>query len=912
MPSPIDWDAVGEFLEAIGRIDSPIVLAIFPPKQGPCIHIRCSPLEIPTADVERILAARPHHSLGMVINPAMPQPSDWGDHDDHYTRRKDKTRGRLKAYGAQDAHIDHAIAIWAECDGTLSLEAQAALPLMAGLPEPSLSVWTGGKSLHHYWIISPSQQLPLPVFRELQKRLAYAFLQVDPESKPDESLSNPNRLMRLPGGLHPATRQRARIHHNSGETFTIDELDLALPDLPATHASGYQPDAQPGDGLRARWFHSLPPTTQRELATELLSLLPPRQAPGTGTYPAAFSTLAALVHHFGPDTAVEICTAAGWCNEHWDPAAKVLDIGPARLRASMGKLVARAEDEAGWRRPPHLPPYPYPDDDDGSVIDGFDEHEPTTAAPIPEPEPPVYTRHHCRQRLEQAVEDDISPADLELLIHEISSKSDLSPFTLRSLHAAIRQQAEQMQLIEAEAEAIATGTAPAPQDQFSLQQLLPPLTAFSLQNITQHLPYSDSSVAMAFLASISGLTKLGTSVCGNPLTQYIVPTNLYVCTVAATGQKKTPLQKLVVDIPTKGIRRDLAKENSRAIDNWREQCQGMKKDERPPQPTPIYLHIQDYTGEALAAQLQALEARAHAVLILRDELAGLFGSMNQYRAGRGADEQQLLELFDGTPHASLRISAGDRSYSRCHVSIYGGIQPEVLRALIKDGDPTGKWARFIFSPLPQRTLPLPTTITPEQQADIDTANEMLETIARAVYAMPPRLYHLDREAVVAFSLYEHTKQQQALKARLRPQQAIKGKAAGKVLRVAGLLHVLTAAENSNTPAATISYATLQTAIEIVEAHDYWALTLHDTDAEGEASGAISQLMRRIHAISLKDGAALSWREISRRLKSTERQGVNVTVAEAAMKALAGRGFGELIEGPRGGLRYLATQELPVS
>jgi hypothetical protein len=907
MPAPIDWDAVGEFLEAIGRTDSPIVLAVFPPKQGPCIHIRCSPTQIPTAHIERILGARPQHSLGLVINPATPQPPDWGQHDDHYARRKDGSRGRLKAFGAQDAHINHAIAIWAECDGSLSIEAQEALPLMAGLPAPSLSVWTGGKSLHHYWILTPTQQLPLPLFRELQKRLAHAFLQVDPEAKPDESLSNPNRLMRLPGGLHPATRERARIHHNSGETFTIDELDLALPDLPTVEAFTYQPDTQPGEGLRARWFQSLPPDTQRSLAVELLSLLPPRQAPGTGTYPAAFSTLAALVHHFGPDTAVEICAEAGWCNEHWDPAAKVRDIGPAKLKASISKLVARAEAEANWRRPPHLPPYPYVDDDD-QVLDGFEEHQQTTADPIPEPPPPVFTRQRCRQALEQAVEEDLPPADIELLIHELSSRSDLSPFTLRALHAAIRQQAEQMQTIAAEAEALAAGAAPAPQDHFSLQQLLPPITAFALQKVTQHLPYSDSSVAMAFLATISGLTKLGTSVCGNPLTQYIVPTNLYVCTVAATGQKKTPLQKLVVDNPTKTIRRDLAQENTRAIENWRDQHKDTKKEERPPQPTPIFLHIQDYTGEALAAQLQALEARAHAVLILRDELAGLFGSMNQYRSGRGADEQQLLELFDGSPHASLRISAGDRSYSRCHVSIYGGIQPEVLRALIKDGDPTGKWARFIFSPLPQRTKPLPTTIAPDEQTDINDSNAMLETITRNIYTMPPRLYHLDQEAVVAFSQYEHTKQQEALTARLRPQRAIKGKAAGKVLRIAGLLHVLAAAEGSCTPAATISYATLQTAIEIIEAHDRWSLGFHDQD--GATDSAINKLMRRIHAISIREGVPLSWKQISRKLKSTERRDVNVAVAESAMQALAANGYGEVITGPRGGLTYQATEELP--
>lgn len=98
--------------------------------------------------------------------------------------------------------------------------------------------------------------------------------------------------------------------------------------------------------------------------------------------------------------------------------------------------------------------------------------------------------------------------------------------------------------------------------------------------------------------------------------------------------------------------------------------------------------------------MQALEARGLAVLVRRDELSGLFGSLNAYRQGRGADEQQLLELFDGHSYTSLRITAADRSFERCHVSIYGGIQPEVLSSLVKGGDPSGRWARFLFSPCP--------------------------------------------------------------------------------------------------------------------------------------------------------------------------------------------------------------------
>jgi hypothetical protein len=498
---------------------------------------------------------------------------------------------------------------------------------------------------------------------------------------------------------------------------------------------------------------------------------------------------------------------------------------------------------------------------------------------------------------------------MELLLHDLSTRSEVPPFTLRALLAAIRNQVEQELSIQDEAVSLAHALA-LPQAELTLQQVLPPMTAYALQTITEHLPYSDAAVAMAYLASLSGLTKLGTTVCGNPATQFVVPTNLFVCTVAASGQKKTPLLKLVIDNPTRSIRLDLARENSRAMEHWREQCQGVKAGDRPPPPVPCYLQIQDYTAEALGAQLQALEARSHAVLVLRDELAGLFGSMNQYRSGRGSDEEQLLELFDGSPQVSIRKSSAGCAYSRCHVSVYGNIQPGMLRQLAEGGDITGKWARFIFSPLPPRTQPLPLAVSDQQTQEVKASNEILELMCRAVYALPPRLYQLDGEAIAAFSRYEHEKQHEALDAPLSAQAALKGKAAGKVLRIAGLLHVLACAEDSTTPSRDITFATLQTAIQVVEAHDTWAFSLHQRWADGGGDQALSDFMRRIHQLSLDIDEAVTWQRVKNTIHSRYRRGINAASAEAAMRALERQGVGITTGTSQGALGYRATGELP--
>ena len=126
----IDWSITEDFLEAIGRSTGPIVFAVFPPDPSkPCIHIKADAEDIPRNKIERILARNPTHSLGFIVNPPTEQPASWGTKPEHINKA-----GELKAWGASNAHIDHAIAVFAECDGNLSRDAQAALPALAGLP----------------------------------------------------------------------------------------------------------------------------------------------------------------------------------------------------------------------------------------------------------------------------------------------------------------------------------------------------------------------------------------------------------------------------------------------------------------------------------------------------------------------------------------------------------------------------------------------------------------------------------------------------------------------------------------------------------------------------------------------------------------------------------------------------------
>jgi hypothetical protein len=351
--SAINTAAIGEFLLLLQRT-GPIVFIVFPQDPTkPCIHVPGTDASIPTAELERLLQRHPTHSLGLIINPALPQPTNWGTLPEHLNKA-----GHPKAWGASNAHISHAIACWAEGDGGLPIEQQLALPAAAGLPAPSFAVNTGGKSIHHYWVMAPGHTLTPDQFRNIQRRLVIAMQGANAEAGMDKSLHNPCRVMRLPGGHHPKTGNATTVIPTTvtGELFNLDQLDALLPQLsdPAgrggsTTTSRPLFDSIPhtaGNG----WFSRLSPADQRAFAIEMLAVAPIRQQPGTGTRHKAIQILAGLIHHFGRHEAIAITTDANWAGPYWDPAHEATSIGDHDRPSGIASLIEAARAN-GWQHP---------------------------------------------------------------------------------------------------------------------------------------------------------------------------------------------------------------------------------------------------------------------------------------------------------------------------------------------------------------------------------------------------------------------------------------------------------------------------------------------------------------------------------------------------------------------------------
>jgi hypothetical protein len=125
--------------------------------------------------------------------------------------------------GDKDSDITQCRAIFCEWDDR-PVEWQITAWQELGLPEPTLQIATGGKSIHNYWIldgtISPDHWLPLQA-----RLLDY--------TQADQTTRNLSRVLRLPGTYYAdgsgALTDKVSIIHNSEKYYTYDQLDSAIP-----------------------------------------------------------------------------------------------------------------------------------------------------------------------------------------------------------------------------------------------------------------------------------------------------------------------------------------------------------------------------------------------------------------------------------------------------------------------------------------------------------------------------------------------------------------------------------------------------------------------------------------------------------------------------------------------------------
>jgi hypothetical protein len=256
--------------------------------------------------------------------------------------------------------------------------------------------------------------------------------------------------------------------------------------------------------------------------------------------------------------------------------------------------------------------------------------------------------------------------------------------------------------------------------------LLPPAGAQLVREMAEEASVPPDYVAGSLLSFISA--ALGNARWASPLPSWAEPPHLWVAAIGAPSTGKTPSMRAVVnsaasleadeDPAFEEAVRIHARDASRAKaahDAWQDDIRAavknmapapdMPRDAMTPAP-PVRprLKVADSTVQELGA---ILAGNPKGLMLIRDELAGLLGSMDQF-GGNGSDRAFYLEAWNGGSYTVDRRKFNGVPIRVPHVSlsILGGIQPDKLREALAGAD-DGLAARFIFmwpNPAPFRVL----------------------------------------------------------------------------------------------------------------------------------------------------------------------------------------------------------------
>jgi len=147
---------------------------------------------------------------------------------------------------------------------------------------------------------------------------------------------------------------------------------------------------------------------------------------------------------------------------------------------------------------------------------------------------------------------------------------------------------------------------------------------------------------------------------------------------------------------------DLKKRHEAAVREWIKSAEGERPE--PPEgmlggdadeePAQQHAWTDSATIEGIA---DALCTSPRGLLVCPDELAKLWLGLNKYSGGTGNDKQHFLEAWNAGAWNIIRADRKRNKYiPRAHISIVGGLQPELLHLLQGDYD-DGTFERWLYT-----------------------------------------------------------------------------------------------------------------------------------------------------------------------------------------------------------------------
>lgn len=423
------------------------------------------------------------------------------------------------------------------------------------------------------------------------------------------------------------------------------------------------------------------------------------------------------------------------------------------------------------------------------------------------------------QEIEQLLDSDLKKSQLQLKISELAQRFRINSTEIWKVYRQREEELEQ----EASQEDTAIEVArllSAQRSQLELSEILPLALAAPIGKLAAILNLKTECYLAALLTQVSSLFKVGSEVLLRRDTDYRCTPNYFAGIVAESSQKKSPIMRAMIDRPMQSLREKAREEYRKACDDYEQESATYKSNkkksadgEQGSQPKPPRQRLYSFskaTGEGILYQVA--EHPDQALMYRCDELAGLFKSANQYRGGKGSDDEDLLEFWNGTGSTVLRASGTKADLDGLLLSVFGTIQPDVLASLLKDcSDSNGKFARFdfVFQPLAASKLP-------EEDSGSFDITPMLSSLYTKIDALPALKLELNPEAKRLFTGFSNATEERRVTEPKQGIRAMVGKMPEKVGKMAAIIHTLTCVFNGAEVGLQIPKSAVEAAIKFVK------------------------------------------------------------------------------------------------
>ena len=484
-------------------------------------------------------------------------------------------------------------------------------------------------------------------------------------------------------------------------------------------------------------------------------------------------------------------------------------------------------------------------------------------------------------KVDELLEADLRKSQLQIQISELAQTYRLTVAEVWKIYRTREQELEQEADLEdtaAQVEQLLT----AQKAGLDLSEILPQKLAAPIKELAAMLNLKPECYLAAALTQVSSLFKVGSQVMLNRKTDYYCTPNYFAAIVAESSQKKSPIKRAMIDRPMQPLREKAREEFSKAQQEYEEELAAYKSNKKkksaedepqspPPKPPRQKLYsFNKTTGEGILYQVA--EYPDQGLMYCCDELAGLFKSANQYRGGKGSDDEDLLEYWNGTGSTVLRASGTKADLDGLLLSVFGTIQPDVLATLLKDcSDSNGKFARFdfVFQPLAASKLP-------EEDSGSFDLTPMLSSLYAKIDALPALKLELSPEAKRLFNAFYEATDKRRVEEPKQGIRAMVGKMQEKVAKMAAIIHTIDSVFNGVEVSSLIPKTAVEAAIKFVKFSSDQIASLY---TEFSDRTALAPNLAKIVLAAERKGGTITIREARENLFLSKQRPTTQTVRE---------------------------------